>query len=303
MVVEEGGARLDLWISKQLQPLSRRSAQAFLLQGNVKVNGRVAGKSQLLELGDSVEILKEPAPKNWRPLVNPSLSLDVLHKDDSFLVVNKPGGMPSTAIGPDDSNTLANAVVTHFPECAAIGARNGDAGLLHRLDNDTSGVLIVARNVRAYKALRIQQESNQIEKRYVALVAAIENDKEDALTAPSTISVPLDATRKGGKKMAVVKGGQKAVTHIEDVAQKGNGAFSLVNVLIYRGVRHQIRVHLAQRGFPICGDSLYRGPSAPQLERLFLHAVGVKFFHPVLGTPVEVHCPLPKELQHVISVL
>ena len=294
--VEEGGVRLDAWLSKKLHQLSRRSAQAFLAQGNVRINGRSAAKGHVLKAGDIVSILAEPAPRNWRPVPNDQLPLDVLIEDDAYLVVNKISGMPSTANSPDDRETLANAIVARYPECAGIGVRNGDAGLLHRLDNDTSGLLIVARSVRAYKSLKTMQESNQIEKRYLALVSGASQ-----LRVPQTISVPLDSLKKGGRKMGVVRGGQRAVTHLEEMSMYGD--LGLVKVLIYKGVRHQIRVHLAHQGTPICGDELYSGPAAPLLNRLFLHASGLTFFHPVTSEPVVVDCPLPDDLQKVMKSL
>ena len=292
--VTSDGTRLDVWLAKQFHQLSRRGAQAFVEQGKVRVNQRTSSKSQMLNSGDKVALLVEPAPKNWRPLANPELPIDVVIEDNAFLVVNKPSGMPSTANSPDDRLTLANAIIARYPECAGIGGHNGDAGLLHRLDNDTSGLLIAARHVRAYKTLKSMQENNQIEKRYLALVSLAAQ-----LQAPQTISVPLDAKRKGSKKVAVVRGGQRAVTHVEEITAMG--AFGLVKLLIYRGVRHQIRVHLAQQGAPICGDPLYDGPVVPGLDRLFLHASGLTFFHPVTNQPVVTDCPLPSELLRVIE--
>ena len=293
--VTDVDARLDAWLPGQISQLSRRGAQAFVAEGHVRVNGRVARKNCRLSPGDMVSIEVEPVFGNWRPQSNPALPLDVVLEDNAFLVVNKPGGMPSTANSHGDSHTLANAIVTRYPECAAIGARNGDAGLLHRLDNDTSGLLIVARNVRAYRSLKIMQESNQIEKRYQALVSGVPD-----FQPPCTISVPLTAKGKGSNRMAVAsRGGQRAVTPVEEITRLKD--LFLVKLLIYKGVRHQIRMHLAQRGLPICGDTLYGGLSVSGLDRLSLHAFGLRFFHPVTGVPVEVHCPLPNDLQKVIG--
>ncbi|MBN2341703.1 MAG: RluA family pseudouridine synthase [Deltaproteobacteria bacterium] len=298
ITIEGDAGRVDAWLAKMFHQFSRRSAQAYVEQRNVRVNGRGVGKSYQLQPGDTVELAREPAGRNWRPMPNPEIPLDVVYEDESLIVVNKPWQMPSCANQPDDTETLANAIVARYPECSSIGVHNGDAGLLHRLDNDTSGLLIAARNVRAYKALRSMQENKQIEKRYLALVS---RRTDESLDVPVIISVPLDAKNKGGKKMAVKKGGQRAVTHIEEATPMGD--FLLVKVLIYKGVRHQIRVHLAQRGFPICGDVLYEGPAAPQLNRLFLHAAGLRFFHPLTAAPVEWFAPLPDPLQTVISSL
>lgn len=294
--VIDGGIRVDTWLSKQFHALSRRAAQGFVEQGHVRVNGRRITKSFLLQEGDFVELQKEPTARNWVPTANTELPLEVVYEDPAFVVINKPWNMPSCAISSTGTDALANLIVARFPECASLGAQNGDAGLLHRLDNDTSGLLIAARTVRAHKSLKNMQENSQIEKRYLALVRG---SQEGRLAAPMTISVALAAKSKGAKKMAAVKQGLKAVTHIEEVTSMG--PFAFVKVLIYKGRRHQIRVHLAQRGFPICGDPLYEGPSAPALERLFLHACGLKFFHPVTSAPIEVYCPLPNELQRVIS--
>lgn len=288
--------RLDVWLTKQFHQLSRRAAMAFVQQGNVRVGGRLVGKSHVLNPGDVVEIAAAPAKKNWRPVANPSLPLDVVLEDAAFVVVNKPCHMPSCAIDPTDLDTLANGIVARYPECAGIGVRHGDAGLLHRLDNDTSGLLIAARSVRAFKTLKSMQDNNQFEKRYLALVA-----DASRFSAPQTISVPLDAKKKGGRKMSVVQKGQRAVTHVEEVIKMG--AFGLVKVLIFKGARHQIRVHLAHLGAPICGDDLYDGPKAPLLDRLFLHASGLTFFHPVTSEQIVVDCPLPTDLQRVIGAL
>jgi len=297
LIVDESGhaARLDVYLARVLPAVTRRRARALVDAGEVTVNGKRARKGDALRAGDAVAIWSEPIPESWSPLPAPEIELVVLREEESFLAIEKPSGIPSVPLDPDEPGTLAGAVAARFPECAALGRSPGDGGLLQRLDRGTSGLVLVARTEEAFQALSAAQRRNEIEKVYAALVARRDGPW------PERIEAPLEAAGKGGAGVRVGFGGTAATTWIRSTEDLG--AFCLVEAVIHRGGRHQIRAHLAHLGSPIAGDDRYGGPAVPGLARLFLHACEVSAPHPETSERFTIASKLPEPLVGVLRAL
>lgn len=262
----------------------------------VRINGRRAVKGDPVGEDDRVEVTAPTAP--LRALApNFELPLEVLFKDEAVLVVNKPGGLPCHPLRPGERDTVMNAVVAAFPEVAMAGPQPLEGGLVHRLDNGTSGALLIAREPEALRTLRSGLKGGQIRRAYLALVAG-------ELKQTLEITEPLAHHPRNRAKMVVARPGRDAAP-----ASKGRpahtrvspldcvGAVTLVSVVPATGCRHQIRVHLASVGLPIVGDELYGGPPHPALApgRFWLHLSELAFTSPASG-PMNVTAPLPADL-------
>ncbi|MDJ0765737.1 MAG: RluA family pseudouridine synthase [Myxococcota bacterium] len=290
----ENGHRLDVWISRQISELSRRQAQALIISGDVTVNGKVPPKGTPLNPGDEVAIWIPPTPPNWAPAPNPDLALDVIYVDPHMLAIDKQSGIPSTPLSPGETNALACGIVSRFPECAHLGKTPGDGGLIQRLDLETSGLVLAARTQAAYTGLVNAQRSGAIEKRYLALIA------DTGRPIPRIIDTKLAPAGPHRRLVRPNKSGVPAVTEIRPC--QSCGPWMLVEAIIYKGQRHQIRAHLASQGFPIVGDTQY-GNASPQpgLDRLFLHAAEIRLNHPITGKPLTLIAPLPPDLRAFIE--
>ncbi len=288
--------RLDKWLSANVSDLSRRRAQRLILDGSVTLNGRRARKSDLVKEGDLVEIHTDPASKNWTALPAPQLDFETVYVDTDLLAVVKPAGVPTVPLAPNEPGTLAGAIASRFPECATIGRRPGDSGLIHRLDAETSGLLVAARNRNTFERLLEMQRNDQIEKRYAALV------KPTGAELPSVIDLPLGPTDRGGRKVRRDPSGTPATTLVRPVEE--HGEFLLVEATIHRGLRHQIRVHLAHAGFPIVNDPLYGDVKMKGSGRMFLHATSIVMRHPNdPNRDLHPESPLPTELVEFLKDL
>jgi 23S rRNA pseudouridine1911/1915/1917 synthase len=280
-----------------LPGLSRRQLREIIASGAVRVNGRRAHKGILVRRSDVVWI--DPAARALAggPAPQPELALSVLCVDDAIIAVDKPSGRPATARRPGDRDTVANALLAHFPEVAESSASALEAGLVHRLDTGTSGILLAARTSAAYRDLRAQFASRRIGKLYLAVAAG-------TVAGSGRIAIPIahapgqpDQMRLGTDRgFRRGRAGRFAQTRYR--ALRRGADRSLVAVAIATGVRHQIRVHLAAIGHPIVGDPLYGvAPVAP--GRLLLHAARLRFRHPTSGAIIVLHAPLPAEFLSV----
>jgi 23S rRNA pseudouridine1911/1915/1917 synthase len=303
------GERLDIHLVRLGYAPSRRAAQSLIDQGLVRVNGRRGPKGTLVAAGESVEV--EAAPESERLEIgivpNPEIPLEVLFQDDAVLVVNKPAPMPCHPLRRGERNTVMNAVVARFPEAALAGDQAREGGLVHRLDNGTSGALIVARTSGAFSTLREAIRAGSIVRRYEALVAG-------EIRSPMRLDDPIAHHPKNRRKMIArrVAIGQRessntnqarpAVTIVEPISRLGG--FTLVSVMPKTGNRHQIRVHLAAAGHPLAGDALYGGPALATLatDRFWLHLCEVGFDSPASGR-VRVQAPYPADLVKSLSEL
>ena len=265
----------------------------------VLINGRRSKKSEIVSAGDSVEV----AATNRRAVIepNPDLALEVIHEDASVIVVNKPGGMPCHPLDAAERDTVMNAVVARFPEIATVGEKPLEGGLVHRLDNGTSGALLIARNRGAFEKLRDAIRSGRVARRYEALVAGTIEQKIQ-------IDTPIAHHAKNARKMVAgdpssanpKRAGRAATTVVEPIRRVGE--FTLLSITPKTGSRHQIRVHLAGLGHPIVGDKLYGGPTSASLAhgRFWLHLCDVAFDSPAVGH-VKAIAPLPGDLKSVIE--
>jgi 23S rRNA pseudouridine1911/1915/1917 synthase len=296
---EPSKERLDHYLVRTGFAPSRRVAQELVERGMVRINGRRSKKSEIVGTEDRVEV----APSEFRGAIEPNggLALDVIHQDAAVLVVNKPGGVPCHPIQPGERDTVMNAVVARFPDTAAAGEKPLEGGLVHRLDNGTSGALLIARNRSTFERLREAIRSGRIARRYEALVAG-------ALEHQIEIDTPIAHHAKNARKMVIgdrasanpKRAGRAATTLVEPLRRVGE--FTLLSVTPRTGSRHQIRVHLASLGHPIVGDTLYGGPASPVLAhgRFWLHLCEVAFDSPAVGH-VKVTAPIPPDLKKLIA--
>jgi 23S rRNA pseudouridine1911/1915/1917 synthase len=285
------GQRVDLFVGQQLD-LSRSRLKALFEAGRIRVDGRVVKKGHAVAKGQTVEVEFEEAPA--APVADAALELRVLHEDEALVVVDKPAGVPVQPLTPGETGTVVNALLAKYPEMASVGDDPREAGLCHRLDVETSGVLLAARTRKAWEAMRAAfsgDDRDAVEKRYLALVTG-------PIADAGEIDVPL--THAGDHVKATLDGsGRPALTRFSVRARRGE--YALVDVLLVTGVLHQVRAHLAAIGAPIVGDTRYGGRKEEGLDRVFLHAVSLGLKHPGTGRWLEVEAELPEALARVID--
>lgn len=325
------GQRLDRFLAAQLEGVSRVRVQLLLDQGGVTVNGRSERASFKLRGGEQIVIVGDPHPAPLKAIPE-SISLDVVYEDNDIAVVNKPAGMMVHAgSGSSDEarsrGTLVNALLYRFQHLSSAGGELRP-GIVHRLDKDTSGLIVVAKNDRAHAALGEMFAGRRVKKTYIALVQGVVRRERGTINAP----VSRDRIRRTRMTTRPTENARSAVSHFEVVRRlEGRfGKFTLLKVRIETGRTHQIRVHLASIGHPVVGDTLYgaaaqvideqaaqrcaggkrsaAGPEKAPPERLrlgrnFLHAARLEFAHPVTGKPVELEAPLPEQLEEFLRQL
>ncbi|MBM2832747.1 MAG: Pseudouridine synthase [Dehalococcoidia bacterium] len=287
--VVEGGERLDKYITRVRPELTRSHVQRLIEQGCVTANGQVAKSGQKLRAGDEVAIvLPPPAPTG---LEAEPIPLTVVYEDADLLVVDKPAGMAVHPAPGHPRGTLVNALLAHIPDLEGI---NGSLrpGIVHRLDKDTSGLMVVAKNGRAHEGLAAQFKKRTLKKQYLALVHGRLSPAEGAIEAP----VGRDPAHR--QRMAVVEDGREARTGYRVL--RSVEKYSLLEVSPASGRTHQIRVHLSAIGHPVVGDRLYGGKTS-LLERQFLHASYLAFEHPISGKYLEFRSALPGDLEAVLE--
>lgn len=287
------GQRLDRALAS-LTGLSRTRIQEAIKRGAAQVDGRVARASQVLEAGQRVTLAGEAASApNLSEAAAPvadAIPLRILYEDDYLLVVDKPAGMVTHPAPGHSSGTLVNALLAHAPELAAVGDR-ARPGIVHRLDKDTSGLLVVAKDAATHAALAQQMKDRAMVKRYLALV-------EGAMpTAEGVIDAPIGRDQRQRLRMgllSVASGGREARTRFRTLEE--HGGRSLLEVQLETGRTHQIRVHLAAVHHPVVGDPIYGNAQRPLPPRQFLHAAHLEFRHPATGEWLTFDAPLPDDL-------
>lgn len=283
---EEEGERLDICLARWLG-ISRRRAAAAVNAGAVRVDGRRAPKGYLLRSGEEV---LAGLVLGLSPVPEPR-ALSVRFEDEHLLAAEKPAGLPTHPLAAGERGTLANAVVAHAPSCAEASADPREGGATHRLDTETSGLVLFAKSRPVWEALRRAFSERAIRKEYLALVRGAARDRE--------IRTPIARPVKGRARVAPRGEGREAITFVEALRElefKGSERWTLVRCIIPTGVMHQIRVHLESIGHPIAGDPLYGRATIPGLNRLFLHASALELAHPAEGWPLRIESPLPPEL-------
>ncbi len=289
---EAAGERLDRYLAARLLELSRAQVQRLIEQGAVQAGGRTVRPSTRVTAGQEIVIaIPPPAPATPQPEAIP---LDVVYEDDDLLVVDKPAGMVVHPAPGHAGGTLVNALLARCPDLAGIGGELRP-GIVHRLDKETSGLIVVAKHERAHRWLAAQLKARQMDKRYLALV-----DGAPA-TATGTIDAPIGRDPRHPQRMAIVASGREALTHFHLLRRYRHHC--LLEVRPVTGRTHQIRVHLASIGCPVAGDRIYgrRQPTLP-LARHFLHAARLTF-RLLSGQTRTFEAPLPPDLQLVLDRL
>ena len=283
---EQAGQRLDAFLAQALPELTRSAAQRLIAEGLVTVDGKAPTKSLKLSGGETVAVTV-PEPEEAQALPE-DIPLDVVYEDDDVIVVNKPVGMVVHPAPGHSGGTLVNALLHHCGDSLSGIGGELRPGIVHRIDRDTSGLIIAAKNDFAHQALSAQLQDHSLCRTYEAVV--IGNLREDS----GTVNAPIDRNPKDRKKMAVVPGGRPAVTHWQ-VLERFPG-YTYVRCRLETGRTHQIRVHMAYIGHPLYGDTVYGAKkAAPGMTGQCLHAVGLTFRHPRTGETVELSCPLNEE--------
>ncbi len=283
---EQAGQRLDAFLAQALPELTRSAAQRLIAEGLVTVDGKAPAKSLKLSGGETVAVTV-PEPEEAQALPE-DIPLDVVYEDDDVIVVNKPVGMVVHPAPGHSGGTLVNALLHHCGDSLSGIGGELRPGIVHRIDRDTSGLIIAAKNDFAHQALSAQLQDHSLCRTYEAVV--IGNLREDS----GTVNAPIDRNPKDRKKMAVVPGGRPAVTHWQ-VLERFPG-YTYVRCRLETGRTHQIRVHMAYIGHPLYGDTVYGAKkAAPGMTGQCLHAVGLTFRHPRTGETVELSCPLNEE--------
>ena len=294
VLCEESGLRVDSFLADALEELSRSQIQRLLESGHVRLGGRAVKKNAKTTAGETYEV-DVPAPREIGILPE-DIPLDVVYEDGDVIVINKPKGLVVHPAAGHWSGTLVNALLYH---CKDLSGINGALrpGIVHRIDKDTSGLLIVAKNDFAHQALAAQLKDHTLARTYEAIVCG--GVREDR----GTIDAPIGRCPADRKKMAVTeKNSREAVTHWEVVARYSG--YTHLRLHLETGRTHQIRVHLAWQNHPILGDTVY-GHKKPELgqDSQCLHAKELTFIHPRTGEPVTVSCPLPDYFLGVLRKL
>ena len=290
------GERLDKWLARQLPDHSRTEIQRWIKDGLVRVNGRASKPGYKLEPGDVVEV-DVPAAVPYLDVTPEPIPLDIVYEDEDLLVIDKPAGMVVHPAPGHTRGTLVNAILYHCPDLQGIGGVERP-GIVHRLDKDTSGLILVAKNDKTHRELQRQFKEREVEKAYLALV-------EGQLHPPlGRIEAPIGRDRHHRKRMTVTRDGREAIT--EYTVLKHFDDYTLVEARPLTGRTHQIRVHFAFIGHPLAGDTVYgrrKQRLKPWLQRHFLHAHRLSFRLPRTGERVTFTSPLPADLQAVLERL
>ena len=286
---DESGKRLDAYLAENTE-LTRTRIQQLIKEENIKVNDKKTKSSYKIETGDTIEVFIPE--KKEIDLVPQNISINILYEDNDIAVINKKAGLVIHPSHGHESGTLVNAIMFHIKDLSGI---NGEIrpGIVHRLDKDTSGLVIIAKNDKAHNRLSEMFKNKEINKTYLAIV------KGSLGKDTGRLETQMGRDLKDRKKMSVLKtGGKTAITNYE-VLDK-NDKFSLVRVNIETGRTHQIRVHMKYLGYPILGDSVY-GKESKSVKRQMLHAYKLEFIHPVTGKEMIIKSEIPKDFSEVLE--
>ncbi len=304
---DDAGKRLDQFLAAQLDSVSRARVQEMIAEGLVLVNNAPAKPSLKLRGGERISVLAEAQRPPLKAIAE-EIPLDIVYEDDDLAVINKPAGMMvhAGAGATEDARnrgTLVNALLHHLNSLSSAGGELRP-GIVHRLDKETSGLIVVAKNNEAHRRLSAQFAAREVKKKYVALVHGWVKKDSGTLTQ----SISRDPVRRM-RMTTRLEGGRTAVTHYR-VARRLDtkfGKFTLLDVKIDTGRTHQIRVHVATMGHPIVGDTVYGAPAqargksaAIALKRNFLHAAELEFQHPRTGKPIALNSDLPPDLEEFL---
>ena len=292
---ENVGKRIDSFIPMVQEDISRSMVQKLIEQKNIKVNGKETKHSYKLKLNDEIEIFVPEAKEI--DLKAQDIPLNVIYEDNDIIVINKPKGMVVHPANGNPDGTLVNAVMNKCKDSLSGIGGEIRPGIVHRLDKDTSGAIIVAKNDKAHIALSEQLKNHEVKKTYLALVRGIITENE------ATINMPIARSKKDRKKMDVDKDGKEAITHFK-VLERYKNKYTLLQINLETGRTHQIRVHLSHIGYPIIGDEVYsNGKNEWNVIGQCLHAWKLEFIHPITGKKISLEAEIPEYLKNLIKEL
>ena len=299
LIVEKNeGIRLDAYIVANLSEISRMAVKRLLEEEKILVNGRKQKASYKPLLNDKIEIeIEEPKQIEIKAQEIP---IDIIYEDNDIIVVNKPKGLVVHPANGNPDGTLVNAIMAICKNSLSGIGGEIRPGIVHRLDKDTSGLLIVAKNDIAHINISNQIKNREVKKKYIALVRGLVPENE------ATIKMPIGRSTKDRKKMAVTKNGKEAITHFKVLERytTQSGSYTLLEIKIDTGRTHQIRLHMAQIGYPVIGDSVYsNGKNEFKVEGQCLHAKKLQFKHPITGEEMKLEAPLPEYFTKILQQL
>lgn len=294
LVADLENMRLDAYIASKKDNISRTNIQRLIEEGSILVNGQKKKISYKVQIGDSIEINIPEAKET--DIKAEDIPLKIVYEDSDIIVVNKPKGMVVHPANGNPDGTLVNAIMNICK--GSLSGIGGEIrpGIVHRLDKDTSGLLIVAKNDLAHINMSTQIKNREVKKIYIALVKGNINENE------ATINMPIGRSTKDRKKMAVRKEGKEAVTHFKVLKRYRD--YTLLKIKIDTGRTHQIRVHMAEIGHPVVGDMVYsKGKNEFGVEGQMLHATSLDFKHPITGKEMHLEADLPEYFKNVLNEL
>lgn len=296
LVVDEinKGKRLDSYISDNMDKISRSFAQKLIENQQVTINGKNEKASYKVCAGDNIQV--DVPEAQGTKLKAQDIPVDVVYEDKDIIVVNKPKGMVVHPANGNPDGTLVNAILAMCKDSLSGIGGEIRPGIVHRLDKDTSGLLIIAKNNEAHVKMSKQIQDRLVTKKYIALIRGVVKDDE------ATIDMPIARSKVDRKKMAVDKDGKQSVTHFKVI--KRYRGYTLLEIKIDTGRTHQIRVHMAKIGYPVVGDMVYsNGKNEFGIEGQMLHAKSLEFSHPITGKKMHLEAPLPEYFTKVLEEL
>ena len=296
LVVDEinKGKRLDSYISDNMDKISRSFAQKLIENQQVTINGKNEKASYKVCAGDNIQV--DVPEAQGTKLKAQDIPVDVVYEDKDIIVVNKPKGMVVHPANGNPDGTLVNAILAMCKDSLSGIGGEIRPGIVHRLDKDTSGLLIIAKNNEAHVKMSKQIQDRLVTKKYIAFIRGVVKDDE------ATIDMPITRSKVDRKKMAVDKDGKQAVTHFKVI--KRYRGYTLLEIKIDTGRTHQIRVHMAKIGYPVVGDMVYsNGKNEFGVEGQMLHAKSLEFSHPITGKKMHLEAQLPEYFKKVLEEL
>ena len=291
---EEENTRIDSYLSRKNEDISRVAIQRLIEEEKILVNGKKVKPSYKIEEKDIITLDEQP-PKEIS-LKAQEIPIEIIYEDKDIIVVNKPKGMVVHPANGNPDGTLVNCLMAICKESLSGIGGEIRPGIVHRLDKDTSGIIIVAKNDKAHINMSEQIKNHEVQKTYLALVKGIVKENE------ATINMPIGRSTKDRKKMAVTKNGKEAITHFKVLKRYNN--YTLLKVQIETWRTHKIRVHLSEIGYPIVGDTTYsNGKNKWNIKGQCLHAKSLKFKHPITGKEMFLEARMPSYFEEILKEL
>lgn len=293
-VIEQVSKRIDAYMAEKYEDISRVAIQRLIETGKILVNGKKVKASYKVQVNDKITMEEEKAVEI--ELKAQDIPVEIIYEDRDIIVVNKPKGMVVHPANGNPDGTLVNAIMSICKDSLSGIGGEIRPGIVHRLDKDTSGILIVAKNDKAHINLSEQIKEHKVKKTYIALVKGIVKENN------ATINMPIGRSEKDRKKMAVTKKGKEAITHFKVL--KRYDKYTLLEINIETGRTHQIRVHLSQIGYPIVGDEVYsKGKNEWNIKGQCLHAKSLEFKHPITNEDMYLEAKIPQYFKKILEEL